>query len=306
MAELGDWLARNISTDVGPEGDGWLKVRQSMEQGQHLEQALTGKALPESLVSKIVFETWKCVSQKDEELYRRCLKGTQEITLTKALRQLLNSSNYSIDVVTTNYDRVIEYACGLASIMVTAGFDPGYVQFQSPGSAIAFSRGGRPARAVKLWKVHGSLDWFQRADGELVGGHLEPSELEGMTPLIVSPGVSKFERTYQEPFRTAIQGADSVLENAAGYLCIGFGFRDSHIEPKIVARCRRENVPTIVIARTLTDEAKLFLRSKAGNNYLGLEKFESSTRAFTSDFPDGIDLGVPDMWSLEGFLGLVG
>jgi len=50
--------------------------------------------------------------------------------------------------------------------------------------------------------------------------------------------VSKFQRTHDEPFRSAIQGADLALEHAKGYVCVGFGFRDTHIEPKLVERCR--------------------------------------------------------------------
>ena len=55
-------------------------------------------------------------------------------------------------------------------------------------------------------------------------------------PLIVTRGVSKYERTHDEPFRSAIQGADAALDAASSFLCVGYGFRDHHIQPKIVER----------------------------------------------------------------------
>ncbi len=129
--------------------------------------------------------------------------------------------------------------------------------------------------------------------------------MKSLTPLIVTPGFNKFERTHDEPFRSAIQGADRVLIGAEGYLCVGFGFRDTHIEPKIIERCRQKSVPIVVLGRSLTDEAKSFLRSKAGVKHLGIEMSALGSRAFSDEYPDGIDIALPDLWSLEGFMKLV-
>lgn len=149
--------------------------------------------------------------------------------------------------------------------------------------------------------MHGSLDWFVGPNGQVVSLPISAELPEKFEPLIVTPGVSKFERTHDEPFRSAIQGADAALEAASSFLCVGYGFRDRHIQPKIVERCRQKNVPIVILARTLTDEAKSFLAMNAGQAYLALERDGDGTRIYSPDNPAGITVARPDGWSLESF-----
>ena len=96
-----------------------------------------------------------------------------------------------------------------------------------------------------------------------------------------------------------------ALEKASGYLCVGFGFRDPQIEPKLIERCRKDNVPVVVLARVLTDEAKSFLRCKSGDKYLGIEEAGNGSRVYCADFPDGEWVDKRNLWSLESFSNLV-
>ncbi|SNT61660.1 SIR2-like domain-containing protein [Tardiphaga sp. OK246] len=304
MTDLQEALAADIQADAGAEADAWHQVQAALSSGNHLEQALGATALPASLTAKIISATWNCISKKDREVYLRAVVGSENFPISDLLQRLFQSTNTSINIVTTNYDRLAEYASDAAGIAFATGFLPGYIQAREGSDRITISRGGKAARTARIWKVHGSLDWFQRSDGTVVSAAL--FELPAaLLPLIVSPGVSKFERTHDEPFRSAIQGADRALEHALGYLCIGFGFRDTHIEPKLVERCRNTNVPIVVLARSLTEEAKAFLKSKAGSSYLALEESCGGTRAYSHQHPDGIDLPGDDFWSLNGFMRLV-
>lgn len=124
---------------------------------------------------------------------------------------------------------------------------------------------------------------------------------DSFDPLIVTPGVSKYERTHDEPFRSAIQGADGAMGQAEAFLCVGYGFRDRHIQPKIVDRCKQRNVPIVILARTLTDEAKSFLADSAGQAYMGLECDGDGTRLFLPDYPAGVTIAKPDLWSFDSF-----
>jgi len=129
--------------------------------------------------------------------------------------------------------------------------------------------------------------------------------LSTYTPLIVTPGLNKYEKTHEDPFRTTINGADDALTHASAFFCVGFGFRDQHIHPKIIERCRERNVPTVVLAHTLTDEAKDFLKNKTGTNYMGIEQSGTGSRVYTYHQPDGVDEADADLWSLPGFNELV-
>ncbi|WP_413992413.1 SIR2 family protein [Labrys okinawensis] len=294
-----------VAADGPEEETAWDQVRQAFEAGEHLEKALTGKVLPTRLTKKIVDETWRCINAADKAVFFRALCGTEVFPLATLLASLFRSSNKTVDIVTTNYDRIAEYACNSTDLLFSAGFIPGYIQLREGGDPVHFHRGGKQMRTVRIWKVHGSLDWFERADGSAISAPLFDLPDGPITPLIVTPGFNKFERTHDEPFRSAIQGADRSLENADAFLCVGFGFRDTHIEPKMLGRCRQKNLPVTVIARSLTDEALGFLRDKAGARYLGIEKSGTGSRVYVAEHPGGLFIADKDFWSMDGFIKLV-
>jgi hypothetical protein len=305
MSELQAALIASIRTDNPEERCAWRAVQDALNGGYHLEKALTDTDLPASLVTKIIQATWRCINLKDRDVYLRALAGAETFPVSRLFQKLFQSSNTTINIVTTNYDRVAEYASDSAGFVHSTGFVPGYIQTREGVDRVTLYRGAKVARTVRIWKVHGSLDWFEREDGATVSAPLFEVPPASLTPLIVSPGVSKFRRTHDEPFRSTIQGADGALEHAEGYVCVGFGFRDTHIEPKLVERCRRTNVPITVLARVLTDEAKAFLKVKAGTSYLAFEEIPGGTRAYTHEHPSGIEIPYKEFWSLDGFLTLV-
>jgi SIR2-like domain len=305
MSELQAALVASIHTSTSEEESAWQAVQDALNRGDHLEKALTDTTLPASLVIKIIEATWRCINLRDRDVYLRALAGTEAFPVGKLFQKLFQSSNTTINIVTTNYDRVAEYASDSAGLAHSTGFVPGYIQTREGTDRVTLYRGAKAARTVRIWKVHGSLDWFERDDGTTVSAPMFEVPPASLTPLIVSPGVSKFQRTHDEPFRSAIQGADHALEHAEGYVCVGFGFRDTHIEPKLVERCRLTNVPITVLARVLTDEARAFLKLKAGTSYLAFEETTDGTRAYTHEHPLGIEIPYKEFWSLNGFLTLV-
>lgn len=305
MGALSDYLCDKLETVGQAEEDAWLLVRTALANGDHLEAALEGKALPDTLLAKIVGLTWQCVNEKDTALLGLAASNGGEFALGRLLSRMFNSNLREIHVVTTNYDRVAEFACNSKGVLFQTGFAPGYIQKWESTGGVKFRHGSKASRVVKIWKVHGSLDWFRTADERTVGlpvFELPPAEY---TPLIVTPGFNKYETTSQDPFRTIINGADDALKTASAFLCIGFGFRDLHIHPKIIERCRERNVPIVVLARTLTDEAKDFLKTKAGTNYMGVEMSGTGSRVYRPEAPDGVEVDTADLWSLPGFNNLV-
>ncbi len=225
----------------------------------------------------------------------------ENCSLGRLLSGMFNSTQTELHVVTTNYDRVAEYACNSIGILFQTGFAPSYVQKWESTGRVKFSHGSKASRVVRIWKVHGSLDWFRTSDDRTVGLSVFELPSANYTPLIVTPGLNKYEKTYEDPFRTTINGADGALRNASAFLCIGFGFRDQHIHPKIVERCREKNVPIVVLAKALTDEAKDFLRNRTGTNYLGVEQDGNGSMVYSPDYPSGAHVPLGDLWSLSGF-----
>ncbi|MCO8146895.1 SIR2 family protein [Rhodovulum tesquicola] len=305
MLDLANYLIANLNPTGEAETKSWTTVRTALEKGNHLEQALEGQSVPPDLLRQIVAMTWRCVNEKDAQLLDLAVNSPDHFPLSRLVTAMFSSTHSSLQIVTTNYDRVIEYACNSAGILFQTGFAPGYVQKWEASNRIKFHHGAKPSRVVNIWKVHGSLDWFRTQDERTIGLPAHQMPGDSYTPLIVTPGLNKFEKTYEDPFRTTINGADNALSSASSFLCIGFGFRDQHIHPKIIERCRERNVPIVVLARTLTVEAKEFLAKNAGTKYLALEKKEDGSTLYSPEHPDGLDLSVENIWSLPGFNSLV-
>lgn len=304
MGALAEDLCNGIVADE-TEDDAWSAVRAAIESGDGLEEALQKTAAPNSLVQKIVNLTWSNIASDDLSVLTRATIGAERFPLSDMYRGLFRSANRTIDVVTPNYDRIAEYAADTANFIHSTGFVPGIIRQREGADAVCVYRGNDVARTVRIWKVHGSLDWFINEASMVVSLPLTASLPDGHLPSIVTPGVSKYERTHDEPFRSTIQGADAALGAASAFLCIGYGFRDTHIEPKLVERCRQRSVPIVILARTLTDDARRFLARNAGSSYLALEKHDSGTRAFCAEAPEGVVLQGIDIWSFPSFNNLV-
>lgn len=301
MGELAQYLRDHIQPDEGEETDAWLLIRAALANDDGLEDALLKTAAPLSLVEKIVALTWQAIAEDDLALLERAARGQEHFYLSDLLQAMFKSTHMITNIVTPNYDRVAEYASDIAGYFHATGFAPGIIRNREGGDPVSMRRGAHAARTVRIWKVHGSLDWFADNTGRVVSLPFSERLPEGFEPLIVTPGVSKYERTHDEPFRSAIQGADRALDQAASFLCVGYGFRDRHIQPKIVDKCRQRNVPIVILARTLTDEAKGFLADSAGQAYMALEMDGEGTRVFLPEHPEGISIAQPDLWSFDSF-----
>lgn len=305
MTELQQYLHEKVDVNDGAEQDAWLLVETALSNDDHLEAALEKQQLPPSLLEKIVSLTWDCINEKDVDVYTSMASSAKVFPLGSLLMGLFKSTTTKVDLITTNYDRVVEYACNSAGLLYQTGFAPGYVQKWQGTDGVVFRMGPKPARVVNIWKVHGSLDWFYTPDDRTVGLPVFSRPSDGSRPLIVTPGLNKYEAITQDPFRTIFNGADSSLKNASAFLCIGYGFRDKQIHPKIIERCKEKNVPIIVLARNLTEEARNFLMYKAGNNYLGIESCENGSRVFIPKYPEGIEIEGQPLWSLDSFNELI-
>lgn len=303
MGPLAKHLLDAVDATPGEEEDAWLLVRTALANDEGLEEALLKNAAPASLVTKIVNRTWEAIAADDLTLLLKASRRETEFALSNLLQGLFRSTQKVISIVTTNYDRVAEYSVDMAGFMHETGFSPGLIRSRQQNAIVPFL-GTQEIRRVRIWKVHGSLDWFSDGNEVPICLPLTPTVPEGFSPLIVTPGTSKYERTHDEPFRSAIQGADAAIAGANAILCVGYGFRDRHIQPKIIERCRGSNVPIVVLARTLTPEAHDFLKKSGGRSWLAMERHGDNSRVFSPEYPDGAELEM-DAWSFDGFNQLV-
>ncbi|WP_421921372.1 SIR2 family protein [Marinobacter salarius] len=302
MWELGQSLVNNVSTDGLDENElrEWAHFCDLMYGGTDLETAMNETRISETLTERIVLHTWNVIAPRDRELFQQSIHEPHLFVLGELLQSMLRSAQASVDIITTNYDCLAEYACDQIALHHFSGFSHGMRRaFVPPGKV-------RAAKQANIWKVHGSLDWFKDASGRPVGIHNMDEVPEGLKPLIVTPGTEKYRLTHLEPFRTVMSHADAVIKSRSCYFCVGFGFNDQHLQPLIVERCLQDRIPIIVITRDLTEATKKFLFESGIADYLAIERASNDNESYVYSSLSEERLTVKeDVWSLKGFLSII-
>ncbi|WP_244158890.1 SIR2 family protein [Azotobacter beijerinckii] len=218
----------------------------------------------------------------------------------RLLDHMLQTSIRIINIVTTNYDRLAEYACEQKRLHHYTGFTYGFFRQLSAPNEIT------SPRRVNIWKVHGSLDWFKSPLGDIVALSNIDGIPKGYEPQIVTPGTQKYQRTHLEPYRSIINSADQAITSANSYLCVGYGFNDEHIQPKLMAKCLRQKTPITIITYALSDAAKRVIFEGGAQNYLAIERGGTDEQSIVYSSLGKAPLIVEkNIWSLAGYLSLI-
>lgn len=299
MRQLEAVLLEEVKPSAGEANDAWGTFIAALTETKDLELALQHVLLPHDLLRQVVAATRSMILTDDQKAFGRIALGNEEMPLSRVFRHLFRSVHRTVSVVTTNYDRLVEYATEQARYGHFTGFSQGYARYLRTAPVTPSDR------IVNVWKVHGSIDWFLDVDrvARALPDYAEtPDTFE---PLLVTPGLAKYELTHQEPFRTIISQADNAVAQARSLLCVGFGFNDTHIQPKLTDRVRHERVPVVILAKKLTNAAKKLIETCGHHGTVALEESPTGTRAFFGNQTQPIDLPGVSVWQLGPFLDLV-
>jgi len=302
MGALANHLVTN--TDIAglnvAEIETWEKFCQLLKDKVDLETALHQVNASGELTARIVKATWMLISSEDIEIYQKSLQNKAIFPLSRLLEHIFKSSLKIINILTTNYDCLAEYACDQGRIHHYTGFTHGFFRQLAAPTEIT------SARRVNIWKVHGSLDWFLSPLANTVALSNIKGIPDNYQPQIVTPGAQKYQKTHLEPFRSIISNADQALNEAGSYLCVGYGFNDEHIQPKLMEKCLRQNTPITIITYALSDSAKKHIFEGKAQNYLAIERGQTDDQSIVYSSLDNTPLTVEkNIWSLEGYLSLI-
>ncbi|MDR0534511.1 MAG: SIR2 family protein [Verrucomicrobiales bacterium] len=271
-----------------------------------LETALNEVRLSECLTAFVVESTWDFLAPFDYKVFEETILRVDMFPLTKLFLHLFYSTQKEIHVVTPNYDRLAEYAADAGKLVHYTGFNYGHIRTRVTNNKPRIFYGkNTPARTVNVWKVHGSFDWFRDRDGIVFGLPIGKQRPANVAPVIVTPGIEKFRLTHEEPFHSIKTEADRALQSADAYLCIGYGFNDSHLQTTLVERCRGNDIPLVLLTREISSTAKAFLVSGKCSKYLAIEEMDTGCRVFSAEFPAGVEIAKKSFWQLSEFLKLV-
>jgi hypothetical protein len=282
----------------------WNEFKGALE-GTDLESALQEVNLPESVDDLIVQATWDFLQPYDLAAFQKLLTERTPYPLTQLFQHLLRSTNREIHVVTPNYDRMAEYAADLGEIYHETGFSYGHLRSRLGDSRQTVQIDNIPKSRVNIWKVHGSFDWFRDEQGIIHALPISCPCPDGWKPTIVTPGLQKFRRVYDEPFVSIKSSSDRAFSNAGGFFCSGFGFNDDHIQTKLKERCRTKKVPLVLITYELTEAAKAFFKGNFCQEFLAVESAPGGCRIYCPEYPEGEIVCEGEYWQMADFLTLI-
>lgn len=240
----------------------WVRVAQNLKKSG-LEAALDDLAGDDPSLPILVTATADIIQACEERAIAQIMSPNERYPLQELLCYISKSSA-SADVITTNYDRLIELACALAAIPVDTGFNGHtigtYDEAASREALVSVRRLPRGQTSfsyrhhVRLAKPHGSLDWFKHK-GEPVRSEIA----FGGQPLIITPGLSKYKTGYERPFDAQKNRATGAIDRANALLFLGYGFNDDHLQTHLNPQFSR-GVKTAVFARSLTEAAVSYIQ----------------------------------------------
>ena len=302
MSTLADGLLAAITDN--PKG--WDAFARRLNETKDLERALHDVPLSEETVELLVRATWELVSSKDIELYNHLLTGRCAFPLSDLFAYLLRTADAHLRVVTTNYDRVAEYAANAVGAYASTGVTAGWLQ-HFVATSVNRERPPSPGfeGMVTILKVHGSLDWFRDATDDVIAIPLAQEVPDDMTPLVVTPGVSKYREVHKDPFRTVMSAADTVLREATCYVCIGYGFNDEHVQPVLVNRVKKDGIPLVILTKELTVQTRNAFLKEPPKRFLFVEEAPGGTRVYTPDDAGGVVLDGVFAWRLQDFMKMI-
>jgi len=295
MAVLGAHLMEKLSPKYSGNAQ-WDKFQTELSRGADLEAALTDVLVSKEMLDDIRIECWKCISKYDFEFFDKLMFDPISFPLADLLKTMSRPHPSCVNIVTTNYDRVIEYACDHGNLAVNTGFAGQYCRW--------FSSNAFPTKnSINLIKVHGSLDTYIDSHGASFSVPLQRKLPAGIVPDMITPGTQKYQAVLTGPVsRQLLHTADEFIMKASSFLCIGYGFNDEQIQQNIFTQTKK-GVPIIVLTKMVSEKTATLLDNSTKNYISIAEGPEEGTTELWVNRKKSILEGT--YWTVEGFMKII-
>lgn len=234
-------LAAHLDTEIKKKPDENLKKmwqnRYNVIKNKGLEAGLVNLTQDETiLVDTIKVLTARYILESEEKIHSEILeKNTGFSKLLFYLKGTISVNNRIIDIMTPNYDRIIEIVGDKLGIGVITGF---YGNVYSKFSKNLLKQ---PAELynckkntwVRLFKPHGSINWINENGKEYLTNDYGVLQQKVEFLEIVTPGSSKYrEGLTNNTFRCMREEFNELLNPEENYslLFYGYGFNDDHFD----------------------------------------------------------------------------
>lgn len=301
----------------------WQQVADKLQKGIDLENALKD-VRDELLIKKIVRVTGDFVAELDKTYKLKILDNKIKMPMGSFIRRLYKGIKETapvLDIITPNYDLLIEHCCDQLKIPYISGFYGGIRKHENWEEAsnqmlcIISVRKGKKYKAeprtkkhIRLHKVHGSLNWFYSGSDKFEDNSLTYHNFSNDTSLerfIITPGDSKYQKAFLN--LDSFSKANDAVEGEGAFVFIGYGFNDDHIQRKIVSEIENEKKPGIIITKELSGTAenllahseKLWAVYHISKNYNRVG--ENDSLIYNKEFNKPLHINDKSLWKIQEF-----
>ena len=295
----------------------WRKVLSELKKGTDLENSLNA-AESEELQKRILQITCDSVANLDQRYATDICLGRKSwpamAIVKKVFNGLSSTDKYTLEVITTNYDLLFEYACAANKIPCVDGYCGGVVRHRDWNATLQSLR-HRIQKVVRkknvdefvlrehiqLYKVHGSLNWF------MVGGDVVENDMwidksdVGVDRVMITPGLAKYKK--MQDFRKELQSdTDMAVNRARKFLFLGYGMNDAHVERYIVKRIKDESLPALIVTREWNRRIDDLARKNSCVTVVcGMANPADGTRVFSPRYKDWQEIPGKCLWDFSEF-----
>ena len=235
------------------------------------------------------------VCTADIKAKEQLLKSVEEFDGIRRLTKFCHEPHPKVmNVVSTNYDRILEYVWGYYGLRFTDGFDQHELSEFDENKF-------QDKDIINLIKVHGSLDWFE-VDNEV----RKLSTDFGYDPVMIPPGKNKYRTTHNSPYRELMQKSDDAIKKASSFLVVGFGFNDEHITP-LVSKKTKAGAPIVVVTKKVTPTTEKELEKAKKVIYVEAGPDVSKSRIMIMENGTSVSDTIEDddYWRLSKFMDIL-
>lgn len=243
----------------------WELVLENLGNGIDFENSLN-VVRSNYLLENIIVETGKHVAKINyNNISKISLGDISIIKLFQKLKNVLSYTNPIIDIITPNYDLIIENALSHCDIDYNDGFYGGIqMKFDWLESEQLFNRLENNRKTGKLYpkvyphirlhKVYGSLNYFVKNENVYRNDSLSYFDrIDDYERFIITPGETKHKRIVEN--RHFYREMDNAIDKAQTYLFIGYGFNDLDIDKKICQNVNQVSRKAIIVTKDLIGNA---------------------------------------------------
>ena len=262
---------------------------------ENLETEL-GKPEFEERMPEIRRVVWDTVNQADKQFHKKLTKGNFDglEPIKNMIEKFRDCHPEIVNIITTNYDCILEYTMAYHTIPFTDGFS-------GRDFSIFSDTNFQERDLVNLIKVHGSLNWFKIENSvRFLSGYSECCE-----PIIICPGKNKYQEASQSPYRDLVQKSDNLIQKANSFLVVGFGFNDEHLTPKIKDKVNA-GTPLVLATREVTESCKKEMAQ--AQKYILLQECKESENKTLVMIKEGKGMEIEEQridgnyWQLNKFM----